>query len=100
MICCGLIVAASCFAAGCYCHSGSTTATAIGNRALPVGISSPRVGTTDVAPAGFSSTYQRYQLDRRKLARQKSEQEAALKAIAPEPPESGTVTQSPAAPAN
>ncbi len=97
-ICRGLLAAASCLAvcclvAGCYCHAGSTTATAIGNRPLPVGLSCPRHGTADVAPSGFSSTYQRYQLDRRKLARQQAEQDAASKSVAPDQPATGAVVQ-------
>ena len=85
MFCCGLIVSASCLTGGCLCHSGGTPATAIGNRELPVGYSGPRMGNSDVAPTGFSSTYQRYQLDRRRLARQQAEQEAALKAVVADP---------------
>ncbi|HEY3967334.1 MAG TPA: hypothetical protein VGM05_22430 [Planctomycetaceae bacterium] len=97
-VCRGLIAAASCLAvcclvAGCIWHAGSTPATAIGNRELPVGISGPRLGRTDVDPSGFSSTYQRYQLDRRRLARQQAEQDVVSTSVAPDQPASGGVVQ-------
>ncbi|MBI3866144.1 MAG: hypothetical protein HY290_30055 [Planctomycetia bacterium] len=81
--------------AGCLCHAGSNVFTAIGIRELPVGLSGSRTGMTDVAPSGYSSTYQRYQFDRRRLARQKTEQQAALKALTEAERESGKGTEAP-----
>lgn len=93
-ICLAVVALASALSAGCYCHSGSNVMMAIGTRELPAGISCARVGMTDVGPAGFSSTYQRYQLDRRKLAREKNEQQAALKALTRDVQERQTATPS------
>jgi len=91
MIYFAILQTAICLAAsGCIYSGGQVTvldsADAPGVLA-PVTLPCPKLVTPVPPPAGFSSTYQKYLIDRQRLARRKAEQEAQAKASAKDPPE-------------
>lgn len=82
--CFGLAMAAASFAAaGCVQRSGRP-ATLIGDYELPLGmtVGCPHLVAPVPPPGGFSSTYQRYLLERQRTGRQVS-QEAQAQTPAP-----------------